>query len=174
MQIFFFTVRPHSITQPDIRYYTHLQDKFPLKSMRLNLQHSLSIPSADYTFDFTAYCFTWDDWITDALQWGCFLVCPHCDCGPGRFTPMRMLVLTLMQNISWVEESRVKEFRKSYMHKYGEEKWQFGHINALSKFRSYCPSEFTQMPTTFKYNRKWWLRLSHFTLRLYCKGREIS
>ena len=63
MQIFFFYSKtlPHSITQPDSRYYTHLQDKFPLESMRLNLQYSLSVPSADYTFEFTAYCFTWDD-----------------------------------------------------------------------------------------------------------------
>lgn len=59
MQIFFFSIRvSHSITQPSSRYCTHLQDKFPLESVRLNLQYSLSISSTDYTCEFTAHCFT--------------------------------------------------------------------------------------------------------------------
>lgn len=114
---FFCWILPHSITQPGSRYYTHLQGKFPLESMRLNLQYSLSIPipSTDYAFEFTAYCFTWNDWITNALQWSCFLLCPHCFWGPGKFTPTCTLLLTLMQNSSWCLNS--KEFRKSDTHK---------------------------------------------------------
>lgn len=102
---------------------THLQDNFPLESMRLNQQHRMSLPSTEHTSEFTAYCFMGDDWITEALQCSCSFWCPT-TCGPEKFPLTFTEALTSIQNSSWCQDS--KALRKNALNKSSEQKWKFG------------------------------------------------